>query len=116
MKRRSRRSPRERYCSVHTLIGNDVYNRETDELGDIHDIVMDLRTGRIGFAVLRCRAEPTVDEKLVAVPWCRLTLDLRLRCFVLDLSVARLRAAPAFDRLHSLPMPALPVFDNAPTP
>ena len=40
---------------VGYYIGNDVYNRETDELGAIEDIVMDVQTGRIGFAVLRCR-------------------------------------------------------------
>lgn len=97
MKRRSQRSRCAQFFSLGTLIGNDVYNRETDELGAIEDIVMDMQTGRIGFAVLRCRDDSTVQHKLVAVPWSKLTLDQRLHCFVLDLSLDRLKAAPALD-------------------
>ena len=79
------------------MIGNDVYNHEADELGAIQDIVMDVHTGQIGFAVLRCQMDDTAGEKLVAVPWSLLKLDHHLRCFVLDLSVDRLKAAPALD-------------------
>lgn len=97
MKRLSPGHDTERLRSVRTLIGHDVYNLEVDELGDIQDIVLDLHTGRIGFAVLRCRIESTADDKLVAVPWRQLTLDRRLHCFVADLSVDHLKAAPAWD-------------------
>ena len=97
MKRRSHHSRCLQYFSLHTLIGNDVYNHETDEIGALQDIVMDMHTGRIGFAVLRCRVDPTIGDKLVAVPWSKLTLNRQMHCFVLDLSVDRLRAAPALD-------------------
>jgi sporulation protein YlmC with PRC-barrel domain len=100
MKRRAGPSRQTQFTSVHALIGNDVYNHQTDELGAIQDIVMDMHTGQIGFAVLRCQADATMEAKLVAVPWSLLTLDSRLHCFVLDLSIDRLRAAPALDVRH----------------
>ena len=97
MKRRSKRSACAHYESVHTLIGNDVYNHQTDELGAIEDIVMDVQTGRIGFAVLRCHLPSSAGEKRVAVPWYKLQLDTELHCFLLDLTIDRLLAAPALD-------------------
>lgn len=100
MKRRSPSHPGGRLRGLRTLIGNDVYNLDTDELGNIVDIVVDMGTGRIGFAVLRCHVMPSLGARLVAVPWRRLTLNTRLRCFVLDLSVDRLAGAPAFDANH----------------
>ena len=82
--------------SLHTLIGSDVYNHRIDELGDILDLVVNLRTGRIHFALLRCHPESGCAEKLVAVPWSQLTLDEEMRCFRLDASLQHLAAAPAF--------------------
>lgn len=122
MKRRSHRSDRAQYVSVRMMIGNDVYNHETDELGTIQDIVMDMHSGQIGFAVLRCHVDDAVSDKLVAVPWSKLMLDVRLHCFFLDLSMDRLRAAPALDvtrwpALAALGWPqASPMSARAPTP
>jgi sporulation protein YlmC with PRC-barrel domain len=95
MKRRSSNSKQSRLCSVRSLIGNDVYNHDLDDLGDIKDIVIDVRTGRIGYAVIRCRPGPDQAEKLVALPWRKITLDQRMHCFVLDFSMDRLAASPA---------------------
>ena len=100
MKRRARHNRHAPCLSVRTLIGNDVYNLETDELGAIQDIVMDPHTGHISFAVLRCNTDPLTGEKLVAVPWYKLTLDKQMHCFLLDLSIERLRSAPALDVSH----------------
>ncbi len=82
--------------SLHALIGRDVYNHRIDELGDILDLVVNMRTGHVDFALLRCTLEPGHTEKLVAVPWHHLTLDQEQRCFRLDASLKHLAAAPAF--------------------
>lgn len=82
--------------SLHALLGSDVYNHHVDELGDIIDLMVDLRTGCIHFALLRCHPEPGCAHKLVAIPWGQLTLDTALRCFRLDASLQHLAVAPAF--------------------
>ena len=35
-----------------TLIGDDVYNHDDEQLGDIKEIMLDMRSGRIAYAVL----------------------------------------------------------------
>jgi len=37
---------------ANTLIGNNVYNRQAESLGDIKEIMLDMRTGRVSYAVL----------------------------------------------------------------
>ena len=33
-----------------TLIGNDVYNHNEEDLGDIKEIMLDVRSGRVSYA------------------------------------------------------------------
>ena len=35
-----------------TLIGNDVVNHKGDDLGEIKEIMLDMRSGKVGYAVL----------------------------------------------------------------
>lgn len=81
-----------------TLIGNDVVNKQSDELGDIKEIMLDMRSGRISYAVLSFGGFMGLGEKLFAVPWDALTLDTANKCFVLDASKERLENAPGFDQ------------------
>jgi sporulation protein YlmC with PRC-barrel domain len=81
-----------------TLIGNDVVNKSSQSLGDIKDIMLDMRTGRVSYAVLSFGGFMGMGEKLFAVPWDALTLDTANKCFVLDASKDKLEAAPGFDK------------------
>lgn len=81
-----------------TLVGNDVYNHKGENLGDIKEIMLDMTSGRIGYAVLSFGSFPGLGEKLFAVPWDALTLDAEKKRVVLDVGKARLKNAPAFDR------------------
>ncbi|MDZ4104537.1 MAG: PRC-barrel domain-containing protein [Hydrogenophaga sp.] len=83
-----------------TLTGNDVFNDADEDLGEIREIMLDVRTGRIGYAVLSFGGFFGVGEKLFAVPWAALELDTACRCFVLHVSKARLESAPGFDKQH----------------
>lgn len=81
-----------------TLIGNDVYNRQEEDLGDIKEIMLDMRTGRIAYAVLSFGGILSIGEKLFAVPWEALTLDTINKRFILDVEKSRLESAPGFDK------------------
>lgn len=81
-----------------TLVGNDVYNHKDEDLGDIKEIMLDMRSGKVGYAVLSFGGFLSMGEKLFAVPWNALTLDTNNKRFVLKVEKDRLKLAPGFDK------------------
>ena len=81
-----------------TLIGDDVYNHSDEELGDIKEIMLDMRTGQIAYAVLSFGGILGMGDKLFAVPWERLTLDPVNKRFLLNVEKNQLKDAPGFDK------------------
>ena len=81
-----------------TLIGNDVRNADGDELGEIKEIMLDVRSGRVAYAVLSFGGFLGMGERLFAVPWSALTLDTVNKRFVLGVDKERLDDAPGFDK------------------
>lgn len=86
--------------SASTLDGNDVVNSVGDDLGKIEDIMLDVMSGRIAYAVLSFGGFLGMGDKLFAVPWSALTLDTDEKRFVLDVPKERLEKAPGFDKNH----------------
>jgi sporulation protein YlmC with PRC-barrel domain len=84
--------------SAQTLVGNEVYNQEGEALGDIKEIMLDMRNGKVGYAVLSFGSFLGMGEKLFAVPWDALRLDTEEKRFVLDVDKDRLKKAPGFDQ------------------
>lgn len=81
-----------------TLIGDDVYNHDDEQLGDIKEIMLDMRSGRIAYAVLSFGGVLGLGEKLFAVPWEKLALDTVNKRFLLDVDKEQLKSAPGFDK------------------
>jgi sporulation protein YlmC with PRC-barrel domain len=81
-----------------TLIGDDVYNSQEEKLGDIKEIMLNVTTGKIAYAVLSYGGVLGLGEKLFAVPWAALKLDPANKRFVLEISKERLKDAPGFDK------------------
>jgi len=81
-----------------TLIGESVVNGAEDDLGDIKDIMLDMQTGQVAYAVLSFGGFLGMGDKLFAVPWQALHLDTVNKRFVLDIEKERLRNAPGFDK------------------
>jgi sporulation protein YlmC with PRC-barrel domain len=92
-----RHGPGPELMGADTLIGNDVYNDQDEDLGDIKEIMLDMRSGRVGYAVMSFGGFLGMGEKLFAVPWNALTLDTENKRFVLKVDKARLEGAPGFD-------------------
>jgi len=83
---------------ANTLMGEDVYNLSDDKLGDIKEIMLDMRTGEVAYAVLSFGGFLKMGEKLFAVPWSALTLDTVNKRFLLNASKDDLKNAPGFDK------------------
>jgi sporulation protein YlmC with PRC-barrel domain len=95
-----RRGPGPELLSAHTLRGEGVYNRKAEELGTIKEIMIDMRSGRVSYAVMSFGGFLGVGGKLFAVPWEALTLDTQHKRFILNLDKEQLENAPGFDKDH----------------
>lgn len=82
---------------AETLIGNDVYNCQEESIGDIKEIMLDMSSGKVCYAVLSFGSFLGMGEKLFAVPWTALKLDTENKRFILDVTKDRLKDAPGFD-------------------
>lgn len=85
-----------------TLIGDSVVNAADEDLGDIKEIMLDMQTGQVAYAVLSFGGFLGMGDKLFAVPWQALHLDTVHKRFVLDIEKQRLQNAPGFDK-HAWP-------------
>lgn len=85
---------------ANTLIGDSVVNAAGDDLGEIKAIMLDVTSGRIGYAVLSFGGFLGMGNKLFAIPWSALTLDAGEKRFVLNIAKERLENAPGFDKGH----------------
>jgi len=94
----ARRGPGPEIMGANTLVGNDVYNEKHEDLGDIKEIMLDMRSGQVGYAVLSFGGFLGMGEKLFAVPWNALQLDTKNKRFVLNVDRDRLKDAPGFDK------------------
>ncbi len=90
--------PGPQLMGAHTLQGNDVRNRRGEDLGDIKEIMLDMHSGKVAYAVLSFGDFMGMGGKLFAVPWSALKLDTVNKCFVLDVEKDRLSDAPGFDK------------------
>ena len=81
-----------------TLMGNDVYNSDGEDLGDIKEIMIDMSSGNVAYAVLSFGGMLGLGDKLFAVPWPALKLDTVNKRFTLNLPKDKLQNAPGFDK------------------
>lgn len=81
-----------------TLVGDDVCNPHGEDVGEIKEIMLDMRSGEVAYAVLSFGGFLGMGEKLFAVPWRALQLDTENKRFVLNVDQDRLKNAPGFHK------------------
>ncbi|CAB3761465.1 PRC-barrel domain-containing protein [Paraburkholderia solisilvae] len=86
--------------AASTLDGDRVMSSDGHDIGKLKDIMLDVRSGRIAYAVLSSGGFLGIGDKLLAIPWSALTLDAANQCFVLSLTAERVKNAPGFDKNH----------------
>ncbi len=84
--------------SATTITGDEVWNMQDENLGNIQDIMLDITAGKIRYAVLASGGFLGMGDRLFAVPWKALKQDKENKCFMLDVDVERLKNAPGFDK------------------
>lgn len=91
-------TPYRRVMSASSMMKDYVYNRMNEEIGSLKEIMIDVPTGKVAYAVLAVGGFLGIGQRLFAVPWNALTLDEDRKCFVLDVNKERLENAPGFDK------------------
>jgi sporulation protein YlmC with PRC-barrel domain len=90
--------PGPQVLGASTITGDEVRNPEGEDLGKIEEIMLDMGSGRISYAVLSFGGMLGMGDKLFAIPWNSLQLDPENKYFVLDVDKERLKNAPGFDK------------------
>ena len=83
---------------VEKIIGSKVVNMKGETLGRIGDLIVDIDTGRILYAVLESGGFLDIGGKLLPVPWESLAALPSEGIFFLNQSKEQMKNAPAFDR------------------
>ncbi|MHC1755663.1 MAG: PRC-barrel domain-containing protein [Methanosarcina sp.] len=86
------------FLSATTIKGDKVINTAGEDLGKIEELMIDLRDGRIAYAVLSFGGFLGMGDKLFAIPWQSLRLKLHDHAFVLDIPKETLEKAEGFDK------------------
>lgn len=84
------------------LTGMEVRNKAGEDLGTIHEVVVDVKEGTIRYAALSFGGTLGLGDKLFAIPWKKLTFmhEASDKHFVLNVSKEQLERAKGFDQDH----------------
>lgn len=80
------------------LIGESVVNRDGEDLGKIHELVIDAHSGRMAYAVLSFGGFLGMGTKLFAMPWGAFEFSATEDQLVLNVDKDKLKAAPGFEK------------------
>ncbi len=84
--------------SSSTISGDKVVNSQGDSLGDIKDLMIDVDSGRVAYAVLEFGGFLGLGSKLFAVPLTAMKVDTDNHRFIFNQSREALENAPGFDK------------------
>lgn len=92
-----KKGPGPELMGAKTLTGDHVHNLQNEHLGEIKEFMLDMRTGKVAYAVMSSGGVLSIGEKLFAVPWEALTLDTENKRFTMNVTKERIENAPGFD-------------------
>jgi sporulation protein YlmC with PRC-barrel domain len=84
--------------SASTLIGDRVMNAEGEHLGNMKEIMLDVDSGRVAYAVLDFGGFLGAGDKFFAVPWRAFSVDEANHRLILNVDKETLRSAEGFDK------------------
>jgi hypothetical protein len=78
------------------VTGTKVYNTSGDSLGEIYDVMLDKRSGRIAYAIMSFGGILGLGQRYHPLPWANLKYDTRQQGYVVGLTQDQLERAPTF--------------------
>src|SRR5262245_65793230 len=84
--------------SASTISKDHVKNAAGEDLGKIEDLMIDLDSGRVAYAVLSFGGFLKMGNKLFAIPWQALGVDPVNKQFILNVQKEALENEMGFDK------------------
>jgi sporulation protein YlmC with PRC-barrel domain len=84
--------------SASKIIGEAVENLQKENLGKIHELVIDAKEGRVAYAVLSFGGFMGMGNKLFAMPWKAFEFSNKENKLILNVDKKKLETAPGFDK------------------
>jgi sporulation protein YlmC with PRC-barrel domain len=88
----------DKFHKASDVLGMKVENAENQKLGDIQDLLVDLRSGHIVYAVLASGGFLGLGEKYLAIPPGAFQIATDAKHLMLNVDKERLKGAPGFDK------------------
>lgn len=86
--------------TADSIMGDDVENPEGKSLGKIQDLMINLHSGVVEYAVIDFGSFLGLGGKLFAIPFKELQLNPNGEVFILDRDKEYLKNSPGFDKTH----------------
>jgi sporulation protein YlmC with PRC-barrel domain len=86
--------------TANSIIGDKVENNAGEDMGKIKDLMIDLSNGSISYVVVEFGGFLGLGEKLFAVPFVALKVNVKNETFTLDVEKEFLEKAPGFNKEH----------------
>lgn len=84
--------------SASKVTGTNVYNTAGELLGEINDVMIDKRSGKIAYAIMSFGGFLGIGEQYHPLPWATLKYDTRQGGYVVGLTKEQLQGAPMYAR------------------
>ena len=89
--------------SASKIIGETVVNRQSENVGNIDELVIDAKKNRIMYAVLSFGGFMGMGNKLFAMPWEAFEFSTTENKLILNVDKEKLTAAPGFEKGDNWP-------------
>ena len=83
-----------------SIIGDKVENNNGDDLGTIDNLMINIHTGRVEYAVIEYGSFLGLGGKLFAIPFEELRVAPGRHVFIVDRDKDYLKMSPGFDKNH----------------
>ncbi|QIL88702.1 PRC-barrel domain containing protein [Microbulbifer sp. SH-1] len=84
--------------SASSLEGDQVKNRQGEDLGEIKEIMIDTETHSVAYYVLSFGGVMGIGDDLFAIPPEAMRVDTAEKCFILNVDKKLLKSAEGFDK------------------
>jgi hypothetical protein len=82
--------------SAAKVTGTSVYNTDGELLGEINDVMLDKRSGKIAYALMSFGGFLGIGERYHPLPWAMLKYDTRQGGYVVGIPIEQLKGAPTY--------------------
>jgi sporulation protein YlmC with PRC-barrel domain len=85
------------------IIGEAVINRQDENLGKVHELVIDAKNNRVAYVVLSFGGHMGMGDKLFAMPWETFEFSATEHKLILNVDKEKLKTAPGFGKSDKWP-------------